>query len=101
MKANRAHYPIVTMGRVLGVSTQGYYAWLKRPPSARAEADAALTEKIRQIHEDSEGPYGVPRIHAELAAGRRLCLPQANRSSDESRRPCGHQRARGSSNDLA
>jgi putative transposase len=53
---------------VLGVSTSGYYAWCTRPASARAQADAALREQIRAIHERSRGTYGVPRIDAELAA---------------------------------
>lgn len=66
MKANQARYPVATACRVLGVSTSGYYAWLKRPPSARARADAALTERIRAIHRQSDGTYGVPRIHFEL-----------------------------------
>jgi putative transposase len=51
---------------VLGVSTSGYYAWAKRPPSARAVADRALSERIRAIHARSRGTYGAPRIHAEL-----------------------------------
>ncbi len=56
------------MCRLLGVSASGYYAWRLRPPSARAQADAALTESIRAIHERSRETYGMPRIHAELAA---------------------------------
>jgi putative transposase len=56
------------MGRVLGVSPSGYYAWRGRGPSARACADEALLERIRAIHERSRGTYGAPRIHAELAA---------------------------------
>ncbi len=56
------------MCRLLGVSASGYYAWQQRPPSARAQADAALTESIRAIHERSRETYGMPRIHAELAA---------------------------------
>ncbi|QDE68578.1 transposase [Myxococcus xanthus] len=32
------------------------------------EADAGLSERIRAIHAMSDGTYGVPRIHAELAA---------------------------------
>ncbi len=56
------------MCRVLGVSASGYYAWQQRPPSARAQADAVLTKSIRAIHERSRETYGMPRIHAELAA---------------------------------
>jgi putative transposase len=66
-------YPITTMCRVLEVSTSGYYAWLKRPPSARAERDAELKVQIRAIHEESDGTYGRPRVHAELKeAGERV-----------------------------
>ncbi len=54
------------MCRLLGVSTSGYYAWVKRPPSARAASDAALSAQIRAIHARSRGTYGAPRIHAEL-----------------------------------
>jgi putative transposase len=66
--AHQAVHPVATQCRVLGVSPSGYYAWRKRPPAARAQADAALTEAIRAIHARSRGTYGAPRIHAELAA---------------------------------
>ena len=56
------------MCRVLEVSTSGYYAWGKRPPSARAQADAELTSRMSAIHERSHGTYGAPRVHAELEA---------------------------------
>ena len=56
------------MCRVLDVSTSGYYAWRKRPPSGRDREDKMLTEKIHAIHERSRGTYGAPRIHAELRA---------------------------------
>jgi len=68
VKANQALFRVVRMCRVLGRSLSGYYAWRSRPPSARAREDAALTERIRAIHERSRGTYGAPRIHAELAA---------------------------------
>lgn len=54
--------------RTLGVSTSGYYAWCQREPSERAKADAELTRKIHVIHADSRHTYGVPRVHAVLAA---------------------------------
>ena len=45
-------------------------------PSARDVSDAELIEKIRQVHDDSDGTYGSPRVHQELldrgvACGRR------------------------------
>ena len=59
-------YPVRTMCHVLGVSPSGYYAWLKREPSERSVANAELLERIREIHEWSDGTYGSPRIHEEL-----------------------------------
>ena len=66
MSAHQAQYPIRAMCRVLGLSASGYYAWLKRGPSARALRDVELLEKIRAAHESSRATYGRPRIHAEL-----------------------------------
>lgn len=55
--------------RMLGVSRAGYYEARDRPPSARAVADGALTETIRDIHTMSRGSYGAPRVHDELRLG--------------------------------
>ena len=63
----KPHHPVSRLARVLGVSRAGFYAWQKRPPSQRAKSDAALTERIKSIHEETDGIYGAPRIHAELA----------------------------------
>jgi putative transposase len=65
---NQAAYPIATMCRLLGVSSSGYYAWVKRQPSRRARADAGLIAEIRAAHAGSRGTYGAPRVHAELVA---------------------------------
>ena len=73
MRANQAVFPIATMARVLGVSTAGYYAWSRRPLSARAGTDAVLLNTIRTVHAASRATYGAPRVHAELKArGKRL-----------------------------
>ena len=68
MSDHQASYPIATMCRLLGVSSSGYYAWVKQRPSRRAETDAALIAEIRAAHAASRGTYGAPRVHAELAA---------------------------------
>jgi putative transposase len=66
--AHQAFHHVATTCRVLGVSPSGYYAWRKRPLSARARADVELTAEIQAIHRESRGTYGAPRVHAELAA---------------------------------
>ncbi len=55
MKANQATYPVRVMGRLLGVSASGFYAWAGRPPSARAVEDIGLTALIHAIHRRSDG----------------------------------------------
>ena len=67
VEREKAHYPVVRLCRVLGVSTSGYYAWRGRAPSRRTQEDAVLTERIIGIHQHSRDTYGAPRIHAELA----------------------------------
>ena len=66
MKANQAVFSIATMARVLGVSSSGFYAWVDRPLSHRAQANCLLTEQIREIYEMSDATYGMPRVFAEL-----------------------------------
>jgi putative transposase len=56
-------HAIATMCRALGVSPGGYYARLKRPPSARARE---LSARIAEIHRRSCATYCAPCIHAEL-----------------------------------
>jgi len=55
------------------VSRQGYYAWLNRPLSARSLRQQVLAGQIRQVHRDSDGTYGSPRVAAELAERNIAC----------------------------
>ena len=43
-----------TLCHVLGVSTSGYYAWKDRQPSARAQANVALTGAITRAYAASD-----------------------------------------------
>jgi putative transposase len=63
---NQGEFPVRVMCRVLRVSQSGYYAWRKRPPSARQVADDHLSHQIRQIFREGRGVYGSPRVHATL-----------------------------------
>jgi putative transposase len=67
VKVSQADFPVRSLCRVLRVSASGYYDWLERAPSARAQANAGLMQRIEQVHRDSDATYGAPRIHAELA----------------------------------
>jgi putative transposase len=67
-------YPLAASCDALEVSRSGYYAWLKRPQSARAKRREELAEKIERVHEDNRQVYGSPRICQALnAQGERVC----------------------------
>ena len=66
VEEHQAEYRITDLCRAAGVSRSGFYAWRSRPLSARAAADAELTEAIREIHQNSRGTYGAPRIRGQL-----------------------------------
>jgi putative transposase len=53
---------------VLGVTRQGYYAFLKRPPSARAVEEVRMRERLKQLHVESRQTYGSPRMRRALRA---------------------------------
>jgi transposase InsO family protein len=50
----------------LEVSRSAFYEHTKHRPSARALADAELTEHIKAIYDESRGTYGWPRVHRAL-----------------------------------
>lgn len=54
------------MCSALKVTRQGYYAWRRRPPSARDLRDAELAGEISEVYESSRRVYGAPKVHAEL-----------------------------------
>jgi transposase InsO family protein len=64
--AEKAHFPISSLCRLLGVTRQGYYAFAKRPVSARVAQERALQEQLRRLHAESRGTYGSPRLLAAL-----------------------------------
>lgn len=78
---HRNTYPVRLMCAVLEVSPAGYYAWRDRPVSERAKSHAALLAEIRQVHQDSSGRYGSPRVHAALRRqGRSASLGRIERT---------------------
>jgi transposase InsO family protein len=61
-------YTVAFMCRALGVAPSGFYAWLKRATSMRAQQDGALQPHVCAAFQASRRRYGSPRVHAELRA---------------------------------
>lgn len=59
---------MVLMSRVLSVSRAGFYAWLKRVPSAQAERREAVGEALEETYYRCKRRYGAPRLAEELNA---------------------------------
>jgi putative transposase len=68
MRAHCREFPVVKMAKVLGVSTSGYYAWLKRPESRRAQENRRLDALVRAEFEGSEKRSGSLKITEALVA---------------------------------
>jgi len=68
VNTEKAHFPVSVLCAVLRVSRSGYYAWEKRPQSARAIANQELALRIRAAFRTSRCSYGSPRLHRELRA---------------------------------
>jgi putative transposase len=66
VEAKAAQFAVSLLCKTVGMTRQGFYAWKRRPPSARELADRKLSERIRAIHLETEKIYGAPRIYSEL-----------------------------------
>ena len=63
---HRTLFPLERMAKVLRVSRSGYYAWLGRPRSQRAQENIRLDVQIKSVYETSQGRYGSMKITREL-----------------------------------
>jgi putative transposase len=66
MAEHEHEFSVKQMSETLGVSRSGYYAWVKRPLSARAQANEELAAKIKEAFEKQHKRYGSPRLHVYL-----------------------------------
>ncbi len=74
--AHRDRFSVARMCRQLGVSRTGYCQWRTRPPSPRAQGNAALDAQVAALHAQYKRRYGRPRIVRALG------------------QPVGHERVR-------
>lgn len=54
------------LSRLIGVSFQGFYSWLKTKDKVKENRNSVLVEKIKEIHQKSRSTYGSPRVHETL-----------------------------------
>ena len=65
---HQRRYGVKRLCQVIGVARSSFYHWKSTAAdrAARAAADDRLAARIRVVHRESDGTYGVPRITAEL-----------------------------------
>ncbi len=73
IRAQATCYPLRILCRVMAVSKSGYYAWRKRQPSAREQANQKLVARIHKIFVDKYKAYGSPRIWDDLRDAGETC----------------------------
>jgi putative transposase len=66
IREHRDSFPVAVLCEVLEVSASGYYDWLDRPPSPRAERHVKIQAVVQQVHAESHGIYGSIKIAKQL-----------------------------------
>ena len=67
MKELRLKYPLPLMRRIMSVSASGYYAWVDRPLSKRAQEELRLELEIKAADKRTRQTYGPERLQHDLA----------------------------------
>lgn len=73
MKDNALFFKISALARMMGVSRSGYYEWINRKLSLRAQENIKLKAAIIATHKTARGVYGYRRIHADMRKQKYIC----------------------------
>ena len=68
IQAEKAHYQVLKLCQWLAVTPSGFYAWCRRPESARTTRDRHLKVLVQVSFDAIKQRYGSPRIHEDLLA---------------------------------
>lgn len=65
---HQRRYGVKRLCTIIGIARSSFYYWRRTAPAraARQAADDQLARRIRAVHTESDGTYGIPRITAEL-----------------------------------
>ncbi|MFE7811755.1 IS3 family transposase [Streptomyces sp. NPDC057433] len=72
---HQRRYGVKRLCTIVGIARSSFYYWRRTAAdrAVRQAADARLAARIRAVHHESDGTYGVPRVTAELReAGERV-----------------------------
>ncbi|MEJ8632351.1 IS3 family transposase [Streptomyces sp. MS2.AVA.5] len=72
---HQRRYGVKRLCTIVGIARSSFYYWRRTAAdrAVRQAADTRLAARIRAVHHESDGTYGVPRITAELReAGERV-----------------------------
>ena len=74
IQQHQSEFTVTDLCRVLRVSKSRFYAWAAVPVGRRQACHEELVRQIEQVHRDSRGVYGSPRIASLLRArGVKVC----------------------------
>jgi transposase InsO family protein len=73
MQAHQQEFRVIRMCHVLQVSRSGFYAWQHRAVSPRTQANQALMERMRVLHQQTRQAYGARKMWQLLNREGRVC----------------------------
>jgi putative transposase len=78
---HRQQFTVRAMCRCLRIRPNGFYAWLKNPPSKRAREDLRQTALLSKTWKESDRVYGYRKRHDDLLDRGKTCCPTASCAS--------------------
>lgn len=76
MKTLQGEYAIGDLCAAFDVSRSGFHRWRTEAPCQRVREDARISEMLCEVHQQSRGTYGRPRLVAALRQRGYRCSPK-------------------------
>jgi putative transposase len=73
IQSQQTVFRVAVMCRVLQVSRSGFYAWARRGPSQRTQANHALLVRMRILHQQTREAYGARKMWQRLNRDGQVC----------------------------
>ena len=73
MQTHQQEFRVTRMCAVLHVSRSGFYAWQRRQPSSRTQANQRLIERMRVLHQQTREAYGARKMWQLLTREGLVC----------------------------